>query len=65
MTKMNATYGLINSHMFGQNTEPGEYVNWSEPDYATAEEWRDLLGQDVTDYAANSPHMIVFLIERR
>ena len=58
-----AIYGLINSHMFGQATEPGEYVDWSEPDYATAEEWRYLLGQTIPEYAADSPHMIIFLVE--
>lgn len=47
--------------MFGSATEPGEYVDWSAPDVMTESEWADLLGQDVASFAAENPHMIVFV----
>lgn len=53
--------GIINSAMFGRDSEPGEYVNWSAPDYFEPDEFAQLVGVDsVEDYAAASPHMIVF-----
>jgi hypothetical protein len=52
--------GILNSAMYGMVTEPGEHVAWDMPDYLTAEEWADLLGESVESYAAHSPHMIVF-----
>jgi hypothetical protein len=53
--------GIVNAHMFGHATEPGEHVNWSTPDYDTAEGWCDVLGITVEEYAAGNPHMIAFL----
>jgi hypothetical protein len=53
-------YGLLNAHMFGHPSEPGEYVNWSEPDYMTDADLIDLGLGTVADYAEESPHMIVF-----
>lgn len=52
--------GMLNAGMFGHATEPGEHVDWSAPDYRTAGQWLDTLGQDVATYAADNPHMIVF-----
>ena len=52
--------GILNAHMFGAATEPGEYIDWSEPDYNTPEEWAWILGMPVESFAAISPHMIVF-----
>lgn len=51
---------MINGHMIGTPAEPGEHVDWSSPDVMTADEWRDLLGEPVDTYAADSPHMIVW-----
>lgn len=52
--------GIINAHMFGTEAEIGEHVNWSRPDVDTSEGWADTLGMSVEEYAASSPHMIVF-----
>ena len=53
---------ILNAHMFGSETEPGEHVDWSTPDVDTVEGWTDTLGMDVVEYAATAPHMIVFEI---
>jgi hypothetical protein len=55
--------GMVNAHMFGHASEPGEYVDWFAPDYDTVEGWRDLLGMTIEEYAADSPHMIVFEVQ--
>lgn len=52
--------GIVNAHMFGTATEPGEYVDWSTHDVDTREGWALTLGSSVEDYAAANPHMIVF-----
>lgn len=52
--------GILNAHMFGTLAAPGEHVNWSTPDVDTPEGWYGLLGVTVEEYAATSPHMIVF-----
>lgn len=54
------TFGLINAHMFGAPTEPGEHVMWSEPDYFQESMFWDLGYNSVEEYAASNPHMIVF-----
>lgn len=55
--------GIINAHMFGTPSEPGEHVNWSEPDYFTVEEFEEILETDPATFAEESPHMIVFEVE--
>jgi hypothetical protein len=55
--------GILNAHMFGQATEPGEHVDWSEPDVMTEEEWEQVLGMSIADYAVTAPWMIVWEIE--
>lgn len=56
-----AHYGLLNAHMFGTPSEPGEYVNWSKPDWKTDADFADLFdGMTVAEYAEANPHMIVF-----
>ena len=52
--------GMVNAHMFGTKTAPGEYVDWNTHDVDTREGWEHLLGQTVEEYAAANPHMIVF-----
>lgn len=54
--------GVVNAHMFGTPAAPGEHVDWSSPDLFTEAEAEDVLG-DVATYAADNPHMIVFLNE--
>jgi hypothetical protein len=54
--------GIINAHMMGATSEPGEYVDWSEPDVMTERDAEFLLG-DVAAYAASNPHMIIFEVE--
>lgn len=54
---------MINAHMLGTPTEPGEHVDWSEPDIMTEADWTELLGTSVAEYAASSPHMIVWEVE--
>lgn len=51
--------GVINADMFGTPSEPGEHIDWSEPDFFTPSEAEFLLG-DVAAYAASNPHMIVW-----
>lgn len=58
---MTARLGVINAAMFGRESEPGEHVDWCEPDYLNADTFRALLG-DVAAYAADNPHMIVFVL---
>lgn len=58
-------FGLLNAHMFGMDTEPGEHVNWSEPDYFDESMFWDLGYESVEEYAQEMPHMIVFLIGTR
>lgn len=53
-------YGLLNAHMFGAERVPGEYVNWSRPDWKSDEDFVDLFGMTVAEYAEANPHMIVF-----
>ena len=55
--------GVINSPMFGTPASPHEYVDWSRPDFATEEEWTEILGCPVEEFAATSTHMIVFTTE--
>lgn len=57
---MDTLIGIINAHMYGHPSEPGEYVDWSAPDYMTRAEWRDFLGVPVEVFAADNPHMIVW-----
>lgn len=52
--------GIVNADMFGTPSEPGEHVDWSLPDYFTAEEWVKVLTEPVEDFAATATHMIVF-----
>lgn len=54
------TIGILNAHMFGAATEPGERVDWSTPDIDTSAGWAETLGEPVEEYAAKNPHMIVF-----
>jgi hypothetical protein len=54
--------GILNASMFGTPREPGEHVNWSRPDIMPRDDWYYLLGVPVEEYAATSPHMIVFEI---
>lgn len=60
-TETPTVYGLINSAMFGAATEPGEHVEWSTPDYYVAETFTFLGLGDPATYAAENPHMIVFV----
>lgn len=55
--------GIINAHMFGAKTEPGEYVDWSQPDLFTPEDMIVMGLGDPAEYAAANPHMIVFEVE--
>lgn len=52
--------GMVNAHMFGRESEPGERVHWSRPDVDTRQGWYGILGMTVEEYAESSPHMIVF-----
>src|SRR5512143_1198921 len=52
--------GLLNSPMFGTPTEPGEHVDWSEPDYFEVADFEDNVEQTIEAYAADNPHMIVW-----
>lgn len=61
--RLPAIVGVINADMFGRDTAPGERVDWSAPDYYTANDFAALVGQDVATYAAASPHMIVFVAD--
>lgn len=51
---------ILNGHMLGHASEPGEHVNWSEPDVMSEQEWERLLGMSVADYAVIAPWMIVW-----
>ena len=51
--------GIINAHMFYQDTEPGE-TDWTEADIMPESEWVWLLDTDIDSYASENPHMIVF-----
>lgn len=53
-------FGMVNADMFGTESAPGEYVDWSAPDIMTREEWADLLGTSLESYASWNLHMIVF-----
>lgn len=55
--------GILNAHMFGRVPEPGEHVDWSEPDVMSEREWEQVLGMSIADYAVVAPWMIVWEIE--
>jgi len=55
-----ALISVINGDMLGATSEPGEHVDWSTPDTMTAAEWEDVLDQPIEEFAAQSPHMIVW-----
>ena len=52
--------GIINAHMFGQATEPGEHGDWSEPDIFEVTDFEELVGLTLVNFVTLSPHMIVF-----
>jgi hypothetical protein len=53
---------VINGDMIGHAAEPGEHVNWSEPDrFASAEEFTEVTGVTPEDMASESPWMIVYV----
>lgn len=60
---MDTMIAIINAHMIGAATEPGEYVDWSSPDVMPEQEWTDLLGMSVAEFADANPHMIVMAVE--
>lgn len=53
---------ILNASMFGTRAEVGEHVDWSMPDIMTEAAWSDLLGMSVEEYAAENPHMIVYVV---
>ena len=52
--------GIINGHMLGTPSTPGEHVSWNIPDYFAEAEVNLFLGTDAADYAAANPHMILW-----
>lgn len=56
--------GVLNASMVGMTTEPGEHVNWSEPDYFEDEgTFFYCLALFPEELAEISPHLIIFEIE--
>lgn len=56
-------YGVLNADMFGHPSEPGEYVNWSEPEMLTGDDFVNMGIGTAEFYAATNPHMIVFELD--
>lgn len=56
-----ARIAVLNAHMFGAVSEPGE-PDWSEPDHFDIAEFEALVGQPLATYAAENPHMIVTVL---
>jgi hypothetical protein len=54
--------GIVNAHMFGAESAPGEHVNWTTPDIMAESEWVEILGMSTAEYASTAPHMIVFAL---
>lgn len=55
--------GMINADMFGWPREIGEHCDWSTPDYWNDMEWADFFGISIEEYAATTPHMIIWEVE--
>lgn len=55
--------GILNGAMYVTPAEPGEHVDWNEPDVHEQRYWESLFGwMPIADYAATNPHMIVFVV---
>ena len=59
-TEQGPTVGVINAHMIGTESSPGEHVSWAEPDYFLTTELAELVGTTVDAYAEMNPHMILW-----
>lgn len=53
---------VINAHMIGVDTVPGEHVAWSTPDVMSEAVFAALVDQSAAEYAQANPHMIVWYL---